>query len=274
MPTYSKYPVGGGGGTTSPLTTKGDLYTFDTGNARLPVGTDGQILSANSAEPTGLEWIDSNGGSPYQEVPAGVIDGVNDTFTVSVAPSTLAAFTLFQDGLLMEQITEYTVAGTTITLVTPPAIGQTLIAVYTVISGGGGGLISALANTASINLTNTLGTLSADVNNTYLYNVVSTRAAPSNITAGGGIPFTSSTLQNLIFVKGSGGPVTVTANPRIAAGTVIGQKLDVIFRDNTDTVTLQDGNGLDLNGTMVGDANSALSLVWDGTFWTELSRRG
>jgi hypothetical protein len=40
----------------SPLTTKGDLYTFTTVNARLPVGTNGQFLSANSATATGLEW--------------------------------------------------------------------------------------------------------------------------------------------------------------------------------------------------------------------------
>jgi hypothetical protein len=40
----------------SPLTTKGDLYTFSTTNARLPVGTNGQFLSANSATATGLQW--------------------------------------------------------------------------------------------------------------------------------------------------------------------------------------------------------------------------
>lgn len=45
------------GGAGSPLTTKGDLYTYSTQNARLPVGTNGQILSANSATTTGLEWI-------------------------------------------------------------------------------------------------------------------------------------------------------------------------------------------------------------------------
>ena len=43
--------------TPSPLTTKGDLYTFSTVDARLPVGTNGQILSADSAETTGLKWI-------------------------------------------------------------------------------------------------------------------------------------------------------------------------------------------------------------------------
>lgn len=42
----------------SPLTTKGDLYTYDTDNQRLPVGADNQILSADSAEATGLKWID------------------------------------------------------------------------------------------------------------------------------------------------------------------------------------------------------------------------
>ena len=44
------------GGTASPLTLKGDLYTYDTGNARLPVGTNGQALVADSTEATGLKW--------------------------------------------------------------------------------------------------------------------------------------------------------------------------------------------------------------------------
>jgi len=42
---------------TSPLTTKGDLYTFSTVNTRLSVGTNGQILSADSTQATGLRWI-------------------------------------------------------------------------------------------------------------------------------------------------------------------------------------------------------------------------
>jgi len=53
-----------GGGDPSPLTAKGDIYTRDaTDDTRQPVGTDGQILSANSAESTGLEWIDPPSGS-------------------------------------------------------------------------------------------------------------------------------------------------------------------------------------------------------------------
>ena len=43
-------------GSASPLTIKGDLYTYDTADERLPVGTDGQALIANSSTTTGLEW--------------------------------------------------------------------------------------------------------------------------------------------------------------------------------------------------------------------------
>lgn len=43
-------------GSASPLTTKGDLYAFSTVDDRLPVGTNGQMLFADSAESTGLLW--------------------------------------------------------------------------------------------------------------------------------------------------------------------------------------------------------------------------
>lgn len=49
------------GGSASPLTTKGDLYSFDTDNARLGVGADGQFLKADSTEATGLKWVTASG---------------------------------------------------------------------------------------------------------------------------------------------------------------------------------------------------------------------
>lgn len=43
-------------GSSSPLTTKGDLYGFSTVDARIPIGTDGQVLTADSAQALGLKW--------------------------------------------------------------------------------------------------------------------------------------------------------------------------------------------------------------------------
>jgi hypothetical protein len=46
------------------LTTKGDLYTRSNVNARLGVGTNGQLLSADSTQTTGLKWINAPATSP------------------------------------------------------------------------------------------------------------------------------------------------------------------------------------------------------------------
>jgi hypothetical protein len=62
--------VGVGG--SSPLTTKGDLYTFSTVDARLGVGANDTVLTADSAEATGLKWAASAGYNPnYALINAG-----------------------------------------------------------------------------------------------------------------------------------------------------------------------------------------------------------
>jgi len=44
------------GSAGSPLTTKGDLFGYDTADARIPVGADGQVLLADTAASPGVKW--------------------------------------------------------------------------------------------------------------------------------------------------------------------------------------------------------------------------
>jgi len=56
-------------GGASPLTTKGDLYGFDTGDNRLPIGTDDYVLTADSTADLGVAWkaVAGGGSTPHEE---------------------------------------------------------------------------------------------------------------------------------------------------------------------------------------------------------------
>ena len=57
VPTWAAAPA-----TSTPLTTKGDLLGYSTADARVPVGGNGQVLSADSSEAAGVKWITLGGG--------------------------------------------------------------------------------------------------------------------------------------------------------------------------------------------------------------------
>lgn len=46
----------GGGGSTSPLTTKGDVWGYSTTDARIPVGSNDEVLIADSGQSLGVKW--------------------------------------------------------------------------------------------------------------------------------------------------------------------------------------------------------------------------
>jgi hypothetical protein len=60
---------------------------------------------------------------PLRETPVGTIDGVNTTFTLSVAPTTIQ---LYLDGQLQRAVTDYTQSSTTLTFVTAPPSGSVM----------------------------------------------------------------------------------------------------------------------------------------------------
>ena len=58
-------------GSSIPLTTKGDLFGYDTANARVPIGTNNQVLTADSAQALGLKWATPASGGKVLQVSSG-----------------------------------------------------------------------------------------------------------------------------------------------------------------------------------------------------------
>ena len=51
---------GGGGVPDDLLTTKGETHGFSTVNARIPIGSDNNVLTADSTEALGVAWLDAS----------------------------------------------------------------------------------------------------------------------------------------------------------------------------------------------------------------------
>jgi hypothetical protein len=88
--------VGGG----SPLTTKGDLYGFSTVDARIPIGANNTVLTADSTQALGLKWAAPAGGGKVLQVVQGTLTGqvssttnsyIDTGLSVSITPSAITS---------------------------------------------------------------------------------------------------------------------------------------------------------------------------------------
>lgn len=114
----TRYPL------RSILTTKGDIYVrTSTGIVRLPVGTDGQVLVADSAQTEGVDWVDQSSLSPttdrQERVTTELITTVDTALTdqLDYTPVSNASVSLYLNGVHQIQGAgeDYTISGKVIT---------------------------------------------------------------------------------------------------------------------------------------------------------------
>lgn len=122
-------------GSASPLTTKGDIYGHSTVDARIPVGTNGQVLTADSTNSLGVSWQAASAVSLVSnEVPSGSINSSNTAFTLANTPLS-GSLKVFLNGQRLTVTNDYTISGTSLTMVVAPTTGDTLLVDYNISSG-------------------------------------------------------------------------------------------------------------------------------------------
>lgn len=83
-----------GGGSASPLTTKGDLYGYALVDTRIPVGANGTVLTADSSSATGVSWLPGGGGGGGGSVTGFTFTNANGISGVVTSPTTTPTLTL------------------------------------------------------------------------------------------------------------------------------------------------------------------------------------
>jgi len=139
-------------GTNTTFTVSAGSYTSGT----LSVYLNGQLQTQGSAEdwiettpasgifdfitaPESTDEITVRYGNPFaglgsaslviNEVPSGTVDGANDEFTLASTPVS-GSVSLYRNGLLQKETTDYTISSATITFVAAPAVSSILLASY------------------------------------------------------------------------------------------------------------------------------------------------
>jgi hypothetical protein len=117
LPTTSGGSAGNTASTPDPTTTPPAAPPTDVVNPGDP-GYGGSSVPSGS------------GGYVYGETPSGTINGSNATFTLANTPIPAASLLLYLNGLRLRLGVDYTLSGSTITMIAIPQTGDNLVADY------------------------------------------------------------------------------------------------------------------------------------------------
>lgn len=101
--------------------------------------------------------------------------------------------------------------------------------------------------------------------------IVGSNTTPIVISSSG-ILFSGHRYFNTWYIKATSDNLTISANPQIVNGNIIGQQLTLLGRDNSYKLILANGNGLELNGNITLGLGDSIILEWTGSAWIELAR--
>lgn len=257
--TTGRWENGAGGAGASPLTTKGDLYGFSTLDARIPVGADGTVLTADSTQALGVKWAAVSGTGTVTTVSVVTANGVSG----SVAnPTTTPAITLTLGAITPTTVNSITLSGSatpTLAVTGTSAISgtntgdQTITLTGEVTGSGTGSFAATLTNSAVIGKVLTgyvsgAGTVAAtDTILQAIQKLNGNDATNANLTGvitsvGNATSIASQTGTGTKFVVDTS-PTLVTPNIGVATATSI-NKVTITQPATSATLTVADGKTL------------------------------
>jgi hypothetical protein len=251
----------------SPLTTKGDVWVYGAANDRLPVGTNGHVLTADSAQALGVKWAAASGGggvagsdTQVQYNDGGAMAG-DDGFTWDKTNNVLTIGTGATAGKIKSPLGSTTSSsGQTLTI--EGALGGSVNGNGGAINITGGNSVAAGNNGGAVTITGggNVGGFSSGGNVSMAGGTGTVGGGNASVTAGG----TAGGLGGQASLTGGngtsgGGVAIVTGGASIASGTHGGNAL------------LRGGNAAGGGGAIgnagVSNAAGALATTGNGGFF-------